>query len=270
MTVSVVASFILTVLVWLWGEFSGYMQQPEVRTFMQGFFPWVLMFGLFNAALLTLSAGIRLLRRKPRDGMGAFVQFGYTFVCSLLAAFWVAYMGGDPGPPWFGVPLIAGAFLVIGALLGFWFNWLLDGRNARRDQIRKWDTDIRELGSRALGAAALLPTELDLAADTAVLAMSNAIEKVKSSGGRATLSYRNVSSPAHQELIQHCSALELVAPSSIKNSSQQLRMVFNQLLRTAMASKGIPMPDLLPRTVSDLEGSASALQDAIREHFGLR
>ena len=100
-TVSVVASLILTVLVRLWGEFSGYMQQPEVGTFMQGFFPWVLMFGLFNAALLTLSAGIRLLRRKPRDGMGAFVQFGYTFVCLLLAAFWVAYIftGWSPFNP---------------------------------------------------------------------------------------------------------------------------------------------------------------------------
>lgn len=181
----------------------------------------------------------------------------------------IEIVGNDHGTPWFGVPLVAGVFLVVGALLGFWFNWLLDGRKARRDQSRQWDADIREFGSKALGAAALLPTELDLAVDAVVLAMANAVEKVKSSGGSATLNYRSASSPAHQELIQQCSALELVAPSSISSRSEQLRTVSNQLLRTAIASKGIPMPDLVPRTVSDLEDSSQALQDAIRKHFGL-
>lgn len=46
--------------------------------------------------------------------------------------------------PWWGVPLIAGCFLIIGGALGFWFNWLLDGRRQRRSEAIRWDGDLRQ------------------------------------------------------------------------------------------------------------------------------
>ncbi|WIE74488.1 hypothetical protein [Curtobacterium sp. MCSS17_007] len=49
--------------------------------------------------------------------------------------------------PWWGVPVIAGIFLLAGACLGYVFNRSMDRRrNLREDQIR-WHTVVRELAA---------------------------------------------------------------------------------------------------------------------------
>lgn len=52
--------------------------------------------------------------------------------------------------PWWGVPVVAGSFLVIGAVLGFWFNRLQDDRKAKREHDQRWYEHVRSLSAEAV------------------------------------------------------------------------------------------------------------------------
>ncbi len=52
--------------------------------------------------------------------------------------------------PWWGVPVVAGSFLIIGALLGFLFNWVLEGRKASRAEAIRWDADLRKYAAELI------------------------------------------------------------------------------------------------------------------------
>jgi hypothetical protein len=54
-------------------------------------------------------------------------------------------------PDWL-VPVIAGSFLLIGAILGFFFNWINDWRHAKREHRERWHDEVREFGALALAA----------------------------------------------------------------------------------------------------------------------
>jgi len=48
----------------------------------------------------------------------------------------------DP-PPWWGVPAIAGGFLILGAILGFLFNSINERRKEKREDSKKWNDELR-------------------------------------------------------------------------------------------------------------------------------
>ncbi|TFC63718.1 hypothetical protein E3O62_02505 [Cryobacterium sp. TMT2-15-1] len=52
--------------------------------------------------------------------------------------------------PWWGVPIIAGSFLVIGAVLGYVSNSLQDTKKAKREQLRRWDQNVLDHTSRVI------------------------------------------------------------------------------------------------------------------------
>ncbi|MEV8215000.1 hypothetical protein [Leifsonia sp. NPDC077715] len=57
----------------------------------------------------------------------------------------------DPaGAPWWGVPVIAGGFLLLGAVLGFVFNRLNEDRKAKQAAAIRWDSELREIGAEVL------------------------------------------------------------------------------------------------------------------------
>lgn len=51
--------------------------------------------------------------------------------------------GATEASPWWGVPVIAGAFLLFGGLLTFLYTSLLERRRVNRELRRRWDADIR-------------------------------------------------------------------------------------------------------------------------------
>lgn len=53
--------------------------------------------------------------------------------------------------PWWGTPVISGAFLLSGALIGLGSNWLLERYRAKRESPRRWDDNIREYAAEFLG-----------------------------------------------------------------------------------------------------------------------
>jgi len=52
--------------------------------------------------------------------------------------------------PWWGVPVVAGSFLLVGALLGFLFNRSNEDRKAKREADIRWHRDIRVLVAELL------------------------------------------------------------------------------------------------------------------------
>lgn len=54
--------------------------------------------------------------------------------------------------PWWGVPVIAGVFLILGAAVGFWFNWQIESRKLSRIEAVRWDADIREYTAELISA----------------------------------------------------------------------------------------------------------------------
>jgi hypothetical protein len=53
--------------------------------------------------------------------------------------------------PWWGIPVIAGCFLLVGATLAFLSTALSDRRKMKRDDLRQWDKDLRDLYVQASG-----------------------------------------------------------------------------------------------------------------------
>lgn len=62
----------------------------------------------------------------------------------------------DNGAPWWGVPLMAGIFLLIGALVAFLSTRASDGRKAKRDKAERIMIDTRAVGLEYLDAATRL------------------------------------------------------------------------------------------------------------------
>jgi len=57
-------------------------------------------------------------------------------------------------PPWWGVPVIAGSFLVLGAILGFLFNRANDKRKAKLEAAVRWHELVRTLSAAVFAHAA--------------------------------------------------------------------------------------------------------------------
>ena len=45
--------------------------------------------------------------------------------------------------PWWSVAVIAGGFLILGGLLTFWYTSVHDKRRLRREDVRRWDDNLR-------------------------------------------------------------------------------------------------------------------------------
>jgi hypothetical protein len=65
----------------------------------------------------------------------------------------VVESGSATEAPWWGVPVVAGAFLIAGALLGFLFNRLQDDRRMKREDRLRWDDRILERSAKFVQSA---------------------------------------------------------------------------------------------------------------------
>lgn len=58
--------------------------------------------------------------------------------------------------PWWGVPLIAGGFLLLGGVLGFLLNRVQDRARTRREDALRWHDDVRRHAAEMIDAALAL------------------------------------------------------------------------------------------------------------------
>jgi hypothetical protein len=63
---------------------------------------------------------------------------------------YVQMIGTGEGAPWWGVPVIAGAFLIIGGALGFYFNWVIENRKAKAALRNRFIDQILETCAKIL------------------------------------------------------------------------------------------------------------------------
>src|SRR5579885_1893176 len=58
--------------------------------------------------------------------------------------------------PWWGVPLLAGTFLLLGAVIAFVSTYFSDRRKLAREDQRQWDKEIRDLYMQMSAQCALI------------------------------------------------------------------------------------------------------------------
>lgn len=172
------------------------------------------------------------------------------------------------GVPWWGVPVIAGAFLIVGAALGFWFNWILEGRRARREDLRKWDDRILELtvdvAAKVDAFARVASTKGREADGRARLLRDGLIQEEEESAKalREVASFADVGM-AMLQIGTACTALELIAPSDVGRLASDLRQVELSAHPEAGLSAMAPI-------IEAVESKRQMLVESVRKHFGIR
>lgn len=168
--------------------------------------------------------------------------------------------------PWWGVPVVAGSFLIVGALLGFWFNRLQDERKAKRDRAYQWDQKLLE---RASGAITLL-RRLNGAAhdhDAWMRTLSElAIDQMKRGDPVDPIP---VEKPTLEALLDTFAAfneefttIQLLAPETVRHASVETYH-YATFLMEARDTKEIQ------KAARDLSTSSAAFEKAVRLHFGI-
>ncbi len=166
--------------------------------------------------------------------------------------------GGGDAAPWYGVPLIAGVFLVVGAVLGFLFNWLADRRKARREDIRKWDDRVLELSAKVIALAAQVESEI-VTDPTKQDEAQPLIQWDETGEMTVTMPQAWIT---FQMLTQDCAALGMVAPQNVKDAADTLHSATKSLLFGSKKHLGFGRA----QAVFD---ASDALRQAIRTSFGL-
>ncbi|CAN7151616.1 hypothetical protein LJR044_002483 [Microbacterium foliorum] len=190
--------------------------------------------------------------------------------------------------PWWGVPVVAGSFLLIGAALGFLFNWLLENRKQSRAEAIRWDSDIREYAADLISAARKLEmehalqsgftagslnifrTELDqltdqqraelLGGDTAEEWLRSRVEGVRDEAPEFEASRTRVR--AEWENVYALSAsIQMIAPRRIRIAAEALVEALHRATRVDALDFSSRDPRLVLR-------ANQGLIDAVRAHLG--
>ncbi|WP_439692677.1 hypothetical protein ACRQ4B_17570 [Curtobacterium sp. SP.BCo] len=171
-----------------------------------------------------------------------------------------------PAAPWWGVPVVAGFFLIVGAVLGFYFNRLRDKREADREKYQRWDQNVLNHTSRVI----LLSERFIIEAHEHELSV-----KTMGAVGVAQMQAGQPVSPppvpvptlarfmgTYEEITSELTSLRLVATSSIRQEAQDVNDEVWQLMMTRGSG------DIYKREMT-VRGSVRSLEAAVRDHFGI-
>lgn len=119
-------------------------------------------------------------------------------------------LSGDSAP-WYGVPVIAGGFLILGAILGYFFNRANETRRMKREDKQRFDEKVLEL------SIDLVSTSQSMTLKARELSRhSLARDWPAASATRLEMS----------EMVRHMfsinGALFIIAPTPVSNHSQEL------------------------------------------------
>ncbi|WP_144268305.1 hypothetical protein [Demequina sp. NBRC 110055] len=176
-------------------------------------------------------------------------------------------MGTGDAAPWWGVPVIAGGFLVLGAALGYWFNRLQDSRRAEREDVQRWDHRILELTTGVIAkvhAFNLVALHEGSAADGCRVLQKDGLiaEDDATAPFREMYSFAQVGQ-AFVEVAEACASLELIAPTTVRKAAANVRSV--QLSAHPASGQNAMAP-----IVNELDDKRRELERTVREHFGIK
>ncbi|MCC9053018.1 hypothetical protein LOK55_01605 [Microbacterium sp. F2E] len=176
-----------------------------------------------------------------------------------------AVSGGDAAP-WWGVPVIAGGFLVLGAFLAFVFNLIQDNRRAAREKAQRWDQNVLNhtsavitLTKRLLSASsdyqAAQRVEIDLMLD-----QQRRGEKIEfPTIARPALS---ILSDTFEAFNQACDELALVAPTPVRVAVDEHWEHASSLMQTVSSEES-------DASRVNLSLSSDSLSATVRDYFGI-
>ena len=166
-------------------------------------------------------------------------------------------MTGGSGAPWWGVPVIAGGFLIIGALIGFYFNGVLDSRRAERalaerfyEKVLDYSSTMTNAADEMFGATTAYATYLELST-SGEHRTTLETELSKQMVGHLTV------------LVEVHSSLLLVAPNAIRAAAMDLMKSTHKLFQYDHD------PAALKSASVELKVADEAFQRAVRTQFGI-
>lgn len=148
---------------------------------------------------------------------------------------------GGSGAPWWGVPVIAGIFLISGAFLGFFLNRANDSRRTRREDEQRWDRDL-------LGRAVDVVTALHVLYEAnyehqKALFSGQALKKAVVSVEDASREAEANASSAIRGYLAATNALLMIAPDNI---TQLLDAFTTEFSKVQAKSARTALPPLSP------------------------
>lgn len=174
---------------------------------------------------------------------------------------------GGSSAPWWGVPVIAGGFLVLGTVLGYFFNRAQDLRAAKRERLQRWDENVlahsssvislvKRLRSAAIDARTVEDTLTQISIDQ----MKRGEAVPPPSPYRPHLDELTGSFDA---LLRECDLLELVAPPLIREATRSLMDCAREVVSQDFEEEGFSASIAL-------RDSADGLASTVRQHFGIK
>jgi hypothetical protein len=186
----------------------------------------------------------------------------------------------DTGAPWWGVPLMAGVFLLTGACIAYFSTRASDNRKAKRDKAERIMIDTRSVGLEYLEAATHLAEVVKsqesehraLPANEYLLAIHDALIDLRSKWRKFELFAQEDALKTGQGLFNAC--IILMIPGIDEESVverlrdfEHMKLSFINTLRAASGVGIIEVAPIDPDTEKELKEASKALVDDIGERL---
>lgn len=139
--------------------------------------------------------------------------------------------------PWWGIPVIAGSFLIVGALIGLLNGLRSDRARFKREDARRWDTELLTRSGAFMAATANCFDQLRI--------MHESVDRADNIPDAQQLLRQMTATTAYQvAFLEHSrtqSELSLIAPDSVRNASMDVgvELLKAQLHETSRSSESI-------------------------------
>jgi hypothetical protein len=165
----------------------------------------------------------------------------------------VQIVGGEAAP-WWGVPVIAGAFLLIGAVVAFLLNRSLEASKATREARTRWHTDVRSLGAEVLAIALQMTDTYDLIQSTGT---ENQVVRERRSALKVELTR------LRSTLLNKINEVVIVAPPLTT-------VMFEYGYQAHTATLEVePYKDARIKAIADLQTARANVVTGLREYLGI-
>jgi len=179
--------------------------------------------------------------------------------------FLIEVVGGGDGAPWWGVPVIAGSFLVLGAVLAFMFSSIQEKRRVELQISQRWDQDLREHVSAVIALSRQLRTaavDFRALADTMAIV---AVDEMQRDESPMPPSEHIVVvaelTDTFNALVRECNMLRLVAPLGVRQAAETVWECASEVLQNG----GDPLNGFAVE--NNLVVAVDELAESVREHF---
>ncbi|MFB7252481.1 hypothetical protein [Microbacterium sp. NPDC056234] len=163
--------------------------------------------------------------------------------------------------------MIAGFFLVLGAVLAFVFNGIQETRRVKLETNQRWDQDLREHVSAVITLSRRLRTAADdfrAVADTMALIAINEVHggepSMPPAGHNAAIAELT---DTFNALARECNMLRLIAPLSVREAAEKVWECASEVVQKG----GDPLNGFA--VANNLVVAVDVLAESVRAHFAI-